>query len=289
MKGSFVLEIKTIITADSTCDLPVDFCEKYNITKFGLWVDYNNKVVTDDGTIDNWDIYKYTNDTGKLPKSAARSVPDYVDFFKSFTDKGYQVVHISISSELSASYQNALLASSELENVCVVDSRLLSSGQGILAIRCAEKAAEGMSASDIKAFADEYKSKISTSFVVDTLDNLAKGGRCSALAAFGANVLKIKPSIVMPDGKLIVGKKYRGKLEGCFEQYIKDTLTPDKEYELDRIFITHSGLDDPEIAERLKALVLSIVPFKEVVINVAGICVAAHCGPNTLGILFSVK
>lgn len=283
------MEQKTIITSDSTCDLPASLCERYNIHKYGLWVNLGDKTMEDDGTINNWDMYKYTRETGKLPKSAARSIPDYTDFFKSFTDKGYQVVHINISSELSVSYQNATLAAAELPNVCTVDSRLLSSGQGILAIRCAEKAMEGLDAASIKAFADEYKSHISTSFVLDTLEFLAKGGRCSALAAFGANVLRIKPSIVMPDGKLIVGKKYRNNLEKCFEQYIKDTLVPDADYELDRVFITHSGLDDPEIAERLKALVLSIVPFKEVVINTAGICVAAHCGPNTLGVLFSVK
>lgn len=280
---------KTIITSDSTCDLPVELCQRYNIHKFALLVNYDNKLVDDDGTIDNFDVYRYTRETGNMPKSSARSIAEYAEFFKSFTDQGYQVVHVNISSELSASYQNASLAAADLPEVYTVDSRLLSSGQGILAIRCAEKAAEGMEAKDIKSFADEFKSKISTSFVVDTLEFLAKGGRCSALAAFGANVLKLKPSIVMPDGKLIVGKKYRGKLENCLEQYIRETLVPDANYDLSRIFITNSGMDDPAICERLKELVLSIVPFEEVVINTAGICVAAHCGPNTLGILFAMK
>ena len=140
------MEQKTIITSDSTCDLPASLCERYNIHKYGLWVNLGDKTMVDDGTINNWDMYKYTRETGKLPKSAARSIPDYTDFFKSFTDKGYQVVHINISSELSVSYQNATLAAAELPNVCTVDSRLLSSGQGILAIRCAEKAKKNVSA-----------------------------------------------------------------------------------------------------------------------------------------------
>ncbi len=283
------MAIKTVITADSTCDLPVELCQRYNIHKFALMVNYDNKSAEDDGTIDNFDVYRYTRETGNMPKSSARSIAEYTEFFKTFTDEGFQVVHVSISSELSSSYQNATLAAAELTEVYTVDSRLLSSGQGILAIQCAEKAAEGMDAKAIKDFADGAKGKISTSFVVDTLEFLAKGGRCSALAAFGANVLQIKPSIVMPDGKLIVGKKYRGKLERCFEQYVKETLVPDADYDLSRIFITHSGLDDPSVCERLKELILSIAPFEEVVVNVAGMCIAAHCGPNTLGILFAVK
>ena len=283
------MQQKTIITSDSTCDLPVYLCERYNIHKYGLWVDYNDQMVADDGTIDNFEVYDYTRRTGILPKSAARSIADYTDFFKSFTDQGYEVVHINISSELSSTYQNALLAAAELSNVCVVDSRHLSSGQGILAIKCAEKAMEGASAKEIKEFADEIKTHIQTSFVVDTLEFLAKGGRCSALAAFGANLMKIKPSIVMPDGKLIVGKKYRGKLEACLEQYVKDTLEAYPDPVLDRVFITTSGMEEPEIAERIKDLVLSTVPFKEAFVTTAGICVAAHCGPNTLGILFEYK
>ena len=280
---------KTIITADSTCDLPVELCQRYNIHKFALLVNYDNRLVDDDGTIDNFDVYRFTRETGEMPKSSARSIAEYTDFFQTFTDQGYQVVHINISSELSSSYQNATLAAAELTEVYTVDSRLLSSGQGILAIQCAEKAAEGMAAKDIKAFADVAKAKISTSFVVDTLEFLAKGGRCSALAAFGANVLKIKPSIVMPDGKLVVGKKYRGKLESCLEQYVRETLVPDADYDLSRIFITNSGMDAPTVSQRLKELVLSIAPFEEVIINTAGISVAAHCGTNTLGILFATK
>ena len=280
---------KTVITSDSTCDLTPELCERYHIYKFGLLVDYDNKVVADDGTISLTEMFDYTRRTGLLPKSSARSIADYEDFFKSFTEQGYEVLHISLSSELSSTYQNATLAAEELPEVYTVDSRQLSSGQGLLAIRCAEKAAEGWSAKDIKAFAEEAKMKISTSFVVDTLEFLAKGGRCSALAAFGANVLKIKPSIVMPDGKLIVGKKYRGKWESCLEQYVKDTLLPDKDYDLSRIFVTYTTTDDPDVAKRLKELVLSIVPFKEVIINTAGVCIGAHCGPNTLGILFSVN
>ena len=121
---------KTIITADSTCDLPPYLCERYNIHKLGLWVDYKDQLIADDGTIDNFEIYDYTRKTGILPKSAARSIPDYADYFKSFTDQGYEVVHINISSELSSTYQNAMLAASELDNVYAVDSRHLSSGQG---------------------------------------------------------------------------------------------------------------------------------------------------------------
>jgi len=280
---------KTVITADNTCDLPVSVCERYNIHTIGLFVNYDNKSVIDDGSVTTADMFDYTRRTGLLPKSAARSIADYEDFFKSFTEQGYAVVHISLSSELSSSYQNATLAAEELEDVYTVDSRLLSSGQAILAVKCAEKAAEGTEAKAIQAFADEVKKKISTSFVLDTLDFLVKGGRCSALAAFGANVLKIKPSIVMPDGKLVVGKKYRGKWESCVLQYVKDTLVPDANYDLSRIFLTYTTVDDYAFIEEVKALILSIVPFKEVIINTAGVCIGAHCGPKNLGILFATE
>ena len=283
------MDQKTIITSDNTCDLPRELCERYHIHTVGLLVTYDNKTVVDDGVLSTAEMFDYTRRSGQLPQSSARSIADYADFFRSFTDQGYQVVHISLSSELSSTYQNATLAAEELPEVYTVDSRLLSSGQAILAIKCAEKAAEGWSAKDIQAFADEAKRKISTTFILDTLDFLVKGGRCSALAAFGANLLKIKPSILMPDGKLVVGKKYRGKWEACVEQYVRDQLSSDLDYDLSRVFLTYTTMDDLSFLDRLKEIVLSVAPFEEVIVNTAGVCIGAHCGPNCFGILFATK
>lgn len=283
------METKVRVTADSTCDLPVELCERFGIAKIGLWVGFGEKMMQDDGSLSSRDVYDYYAKTGNLTKSAALSIQEYTDFFKRFTDEGYEVVHVNISAELSSTHQNAVLAAQSLPGVSVIDSRHLSSGQGLVAIKCATLAQEGKSAAEIKEIVDQYKHRVSTSFVLDTLQYMARGGRCSAMTAFGANLMKIKPTIIMPDGKLIVGKKYRGKLANCLKEYVSDTLTADREYELDRIFITHSGVDDPQILEDMKAQILSLVPFREVHITQAGITVSTHCGPNTVGILFVTK
>ncbi len=281
------MDKKVIVTSDSTCDLPQYICDEFGIVKIGLWVNLGDKAVKDEeGVTSCFTAYDYYSETGKLATTSAKSIEEYKEEFAPFVNDGFEVVHISISSELSSSYQNACLAAEEIGNVYVVDSRHLSSGQGLIAMKCAELAKEGKGGSEIKAFADEYKARVSTSFVVDTLKYLSEGGRCSSLAYLGASLMSIKPTIVMPDGKLVVGKKYRGKLSKVLKDYVKENLPADVNYETDRIFITHSGMDDEGILEELKELVLSIVPFKKVYITQAGIVVAAHCGKNTLGILY---
>ena len=281
------MDKKVIITSDSTCDLPPYICEEFGIKKIGLWVNLGDNAVKDeDGVTSCYTAYEYYEQSGNLAKTSAKSIEEYKEEFAPFVNEGYEVVHVSLSSELSSSYQNACLAAEEVGNVFVVDSRQLSSGQGLVAMKCAELAKEGKSGAEIKAFADEYKLKVSTSFVVDTLKYLSEGGRCSSLAYYGAALMSIKPTIVMPDGALVVGKKYRGKLNKVLKDYVKENLPADVNYETDRIFITHSGMDDESVLEELKELVLSIVPFKQVYINQAGIVIASHCGKNTLGILY---
>ncbi len=284
------MDKKVVITADSTCDLPPYLCEEFGIKKIGLWVNLGDEAVKDeDGVTSAYTAYEYYEKSGQLAKTAAKSIEEYKEEFSVFTSQGLEVVHISLSSELSSSCQNANLAAKELGNVYVVDSRHLSSGQGLIAMKCAELAKEGKSGAEIKEIAEEYKTRVSTSFVVDTLKYLAEGGRCSSLAYLGASLMSIKPTIVMPEGALVVGKKYRGKLSKVLKDYVKENLPADGSYETDRIFITHSGMDDESILEELKELVLSIVPFKNVYINQAGITIAAHCGKNTLGILYVKK
>lgn len=281
------MDKKVVITSDSTCDLPPYICEEFGIVKIGLWVNLGDDVVKDeDGVTSAYTAYDYYEKSGQLAKTAAKSIEEYKEEFSKFTSQGLEVVHISLSSEISSSCQNAILAGNELGNVYVVDSRQLSSGQGLVAMKCAELASAGKSGAEIKEFAEKYKLRVCTSFVVDTLKYLAEGGRCSSLSYYGASLMSIKPTIVMPDGALVVGKKYRGKLAKVLKDYVRDNLPADGNYETDRIFITHSGMDDEAILEDLKNIILDIVPFKQVYITQAGITIAAHCGKNTLGILY---
>jgi len=293
MEVIFLMKRKTAVSTDSTADLTKEMYERYDIRKLGLFISFGDKVVQDGNEAEEVTaqaVYDFYKKTGKLTKSAAVSIAEYKDFFESLLNEGYEsVVHVNISSGISATHQNACIAAAELGNVYVVDSTHLSTGQGLVALKCAELAEAGVDPSQIKEQADIYKKKVSTSFVLDTLTYMAEGGRCPTLAAYGASLLKIKPTIVMPDGKLVVGKKYRGKIENVLSEYVRDTLTPNQDYDLDRIFITHSGMDDPQIIENVKKQILDLVPFKQIYITTAGIIIATYCGPNTLGILFAAK
>ena len=230
-------------------------------------------------------MYKRYHQDGTLPKTAACSIQQFIDFFSQFTAAGYEVVHLDISSELSCSYANARLAAQELEGVYPVDSRMLSTGVGLLAIEGAECRDKGMGAEEIALHLDALKDKVDTSFVLDTLEFMWKGGRCSAVASLGANLLKLKPALEMKDGKLGVYKKYRGSITAVYQQYIKERLAG-KSVRPGHVFITESGeIEEATIAE-LEALVRELIPVKEIHHTTAGCTVSSHCGPKTLGVLF---
>ena len=277
-----------IISSDSTCDLSAELRERYNVSIIPLGVTLGDKTYFDGVDIVPDDIYAHHTKTGELPKTTAANVGDCIDYFKPFADAGKTVIHIALSAEFSSTYNNACLAASEFENVYVVDSRNLSTGNGLLVIAAAEMAQSGMEATEIVEKLNALAPCVDASFVIDKLDYLHKGGRCSALAMLGANVLKLKPCIEVKNGKMGVGKKYRGKYSAVLKEYVAERLADTENIDLDRVFVTHAGVDS-EIVNAVVEQVKEIAPFKEVFMTRAGCTISSHCGADTLGVLFVRK
>ena len=277
-----------IITSDSTSDLSPALRERYNIKTIPLGVNLGDKTYFDGVDITPDDIYEYHKKTGELPKTTAANVGDCIDFFKSFTDEGKTVIHFSISSEMSSTYNNACLAANEFENVYVIDSKNLSTGSGLLVVAAAEMVASGMEADQIVEKINQLIPCVDASFVIDNLEYLHKGGRCSAVAMLGANLLKLKPCIEVKNGKMDVGKKYRGKYGEVLKQYVVERIGDATNIDLDRVFVTHAGCDT-DIVDQIIDLVKQTAPFKEVFLTRAGCTISSHCGANTLGVLFIRK
>ena len=281
---------KVILCADSTCDLGPELIERYQVHCFPLHVILEDKTYADGVDLTPDDIYDVYRQKQVLPKTAAVNTAEYLDFCKPFIDDGCEVVYISLGSGLSASYNNCRMASEELPGLYVVDSRSLSTGSGLLVLEAADRIAAGMPAEQIAREVQALTEKTHASFVIDTLEFLYKGGRCSALAMFGANLLQLKPGIEVnnADGSMGVGKKYRGSLDKALQQYVKDKLEGRTDIRTNRVFITHSGISDERIA-MVKSLVEQCMPFDEIFITRAGCTISSHCGPNTLGVLFMTK
>lgn len=277
-----------IISADSTCDLSLELRERYNVSIIPLGVTLGDKTFFDGVDITPDEIYVHHEKTGELPKTTAANVGDCIDYFKPFADAGKTVIHFSLSSEFSSTYNNTCLAASEYENIFVIDTRNLSTGSGLLVIAAAEMAKIGMPASEIVEKINAMVPCIDASFVIDNLEYLHKGGRCSALAMLGANVLKLKPCIEVKNGKMGVGKKYRGKYGAVLKEYVAERLANMDDIDLDRIFVTHAGVD-MEIVNAVVEQVKATAPFKEVFLTRAGCTISSHCGADTLGILFVRK
>lgn len=271
------------ITSDSTCDLSKELLERYQVTVMPLCVNLGDKVYRDGEDIVPSDIFNYVAKTGNLPTTSAINIGDYQDFFAPLAAEYEAVIHINLGSGFSSCHQNALLAAEEFDNVFAVDSCNLSSGQGLMVIEAALAAQRGEKAEDIVAMLKELTGRIDTSFVLDKLDYLAKGGRCSSVVALGANLLKLKPCINLEHGKMDVGKKYRGVWAKTLPGYAKDRLEG-KDVCKDRVFITWTSCP-PEMVAELRAQ-LEAEGFGEILETVAGSTITSHCGPNCLGVLF---
>ena len=276
------------VTADSTCDLNAELVEQYGITIVPLTVTCDGKSYLDGVEIDPETLLSITEATGGAAATAAVNVVTYEEVFSSLRKECDAVVHFTISSEMSGCYQNACLAAEEVGGVYVVDSRNLSTGIGHLVLDACLLAEQGMDAADIKAELDERKEKLDVSFVLSTLEYLRRGGRCTTIAALGANLLKLHPCIGVTSGRMGVGKKYRGNIQNCLVQYVKDKLAEPDTVDPRRIFITDSGFDR-ETLDLVEEAVRACVPFEEVIHTRAGCTISCHCGPNCLGILFYRK
>lgn len=276
---------KIKITCDSTCDLTPELYEKYNIHVTPINVTLGEAIHRDGMDITTQQVFDYVAETGVLPKTSAMPMADYAEVFKAYVDEGYTVIHISLSSHLSATHQNAKLAAEDVGNVYVVDSMNLSTGSGHLVLAAAEMAEAGTPAAEIVAELEEMKTRLDVSFVIQTLDYLKKGGRCSGVVALAATALQLRPEIVVVDGGMKVAKKYRGSMEKSITDYVRGRLAGRDDIQHNRIFITHSYAP-AEIVEKVKALVAELQPFAEIIETKAGCTISSHCGPACLGVLF---
>lgn len=281
---------KVKISADSTCDLGKELLEKFEIAIQPLHIILGDESYQDGVNIKPDDIYATYEEKQILPQTAAPNPSEYIEHFKQFTNEGYEVVHISLGSGISSSHHHAKLAADELDGVYVIDSGSLSTGSGHLVLEAALRAEAGMTGEEIYEEVAALRHKVHASFIIDKLTYLREGGRCSALQAFSANLLNIRPSIeVDTDGaKMDVGKKYRGAMKKVLKKYVHDRLSKEDDLRTERIFITHSGTTD-DVIELVKAEITSHASFDEIYVTRAGCTISSHCGPKTLGILYMTK
>ena len=277
-----------IITGDSTIDLSPELKQQYGVQTVPLYVNMGDRSYRDGIDMQPEDIYAYVAQTGQLPKTSAPSIQDYIDFFTEMRKEYDEVIHFSLGSEFSVSHQNARLAAEEVDGIRVIDSCNLSTGTGLLVLEACDRAMAGMDAENICREIEELIPKVEASFILNRLEFLAKGGRCSSLVALGANVLKLRPVIMVQDGKMDVGKKYRGAYDKCVEKYVEGQLAGRDDIRGNRIFVTHTKCR-PETIELVKAKVAALQQFDEVLETTAGGTITNHCGEETLGVLFIRK
>lgn len=276
------------IISDSTCDLSPELLTKYDISLVPLIVMKGDQEYQDGLTITPADIFAHVAAGGSLCTTAARSVGFYQETFARYAGEYDGILHVNLSSEFSSSYQNACLAAEEFENVRVVDSRNLSTGQGLVVLKACELAKTAVSLDALKQDLDAFTQRVEASFVVDKLDYLVKGGRCSSAAALGANLLNLKPCIEVKNGKMVVGKKYRGNFTKCLRNYIHDRLQGREDLDPGMVFVTHTTISE-ECHDTVMEAVRSSGAFEIVCETIAGCTISCHCGPGTLGILFVRK
>lgn len=276
------------IIADSTCDLSKELIEKYNISILPLHIILGEKEYCDGINIEPEDIFSWSDANNATPKTSAPSVSEVIDVLKPFTDAGNSVICFTISKEMSSTANVFKIAAEELmasDKVWVIDSANLSTGIGLLVIEAAVMAERGETAETIAERMEYFKPLVRSSFVVDTLTFLHRGGRCSSISAMAGGVLKIHPKIVVENGKMDSTKKYRGRIDKVITAYVKDMEEKLKKANPDRVFITHSGCDD-DIVNSVKEYLKELGVFKEILITRAGGVISSHCGPGTLGVLF---
>lgn len=276
------------ILSDSTCDLSPELLKKYNISLIPLTIVKDGKAFSDGVNITPAEIFAHVASGGSLCSTAAGGVGVYQAHFKEYASSYDGVIHINISAEFSSSYQNACLAAEDFPNVRVVDSRNLSTGQGLVVLQACKLAETCTDLDELQKELQAFTSRVEASFLLDRLDYMVKGGRCSAATALGANLLNLKPCIEVRDGKMGVVKKYRGKYAKCLASYVKDRLDNREDLDRDNLFVTHTPVT-PECEQAVLEAVDAYAKFENVYWTEAGCTVSCHCGPGTLGVLFVRK
>lgn len=280
--------MKIKILADSTCDLSKQLQEQNDITLIPLSIIKNDVSYSDGIDIQPADIYAHVAAGGGLCTTSAGSVGAYQDAFAKYAENYDGVIHISLGSGFSSSYQNALLAAEDYPNIRVIDSMNLSTGQGLVVLKACQLAQNCENIDELKAELDAFTPKVEASFLLDRLEYMVKGGRCSSAAALGANLLNLKPCIEVKDGKMSVVKKYRGSYSKCLTNYVKDRLSAREDLDKNTLFVTHTPISD-ECLDAVKEAVNQYDDFENTYWTEAGCTISCHCGPGTLGVLFVRK
>lgn len=282
---------KVILSADSTCDLGEELKARYDVQYYPFHIILDGKDYQDNVDIHIEDIFRAYYDRKALPRTAAINVEEYVEYFRPWVEQGFDVLHFCLGGALSSAQRNCVLAARELGgHVFPIDSCNLSTGISLQIIEAGERIRAGMPAAEIAQAMKEIIPHCHASFILDTLEFMRAGGRCSTIVAVGANLLALKPCIEVDnsDGSMHVGKKYRGNLKKVLPQYVRDKLTQYDRIKRDHLFITYSSID-PSYVELVRQAVLDIMDFKEIHVTTASCTIASHCGPNTLGILFETE
>ena len=277
--------MKICISSDSVCDLSKEQIKENNINIVPLTILLGETTYLDGLELKPQEIFDYVEKNKQLPKTSAVNEFQYTECFEKLLKEYDAVIHFNISSEMSSCHQNAVASASKFKNVVVIDSRNLSTGVGLLVMYACKLRDEGLGLDEIVEKVKEKIPYVQASFVVERLDYLYKGGRCSALQLFGANLLRLRPSILVSNGKMGTHKKYRGKMKDVVYDYIKDTLNEYQDYDDTMCFITYSSASE-EMLESAKNAVAEYGHFKNVYYTTAGCTITSHCGEHTLGILF---
>ncbi len=276
------------ILSDSTCDLSQAILDQYDISLVPLTVIKDGVEYKDGVTITPDEIFAHVAAGGDLCSTAANSIGEYQEQFAKYAPHYDGVLQINISSHFSSCFQNACIAAEEFDNVKVVDSYNLSTGQGLVVLEACRLAKECATLEELREKVQAFTEKVEASFLVDKLTYLAKGGRCSAATALGANLLNLKPCIDVKDGKMGVSKKYRGKYGKCLASYVQERLAERDDIRRDVLFVTKTSVSVEEYAAVMEA-VREYGHFETVYETTAGCTVSCHCGPGTLGVLFVRK
>ena len=280
--------MKYKITSDSTCDLSPELLKKHDIALFALTVVKDDQPYMDGVTITPSDIFAHVAAGGGLCSTTAGSVGEYQELFEKYANDYDGIIHISLGSEFSSSHQNARLAASEFDNILVIDSGNLSTGQGLVVLKVCQMVDSGATMEQIESEIVEFVNKVEASFLLDQLQYMVKGGRCSAVVALGANLLNLKPCIEVKNGKMSVVKKYRGSYSKCLASYVKDRLSGRDDLDRETLFVTRTPISD-ECFNAVKEAVDQYADFQNIYWTEAGCTVSCHCGPGTLGVLFVRK
>ncbi len=275
--------MKIAISAESTIDLPKELLEKHDIHILPFTVILGERSAYD-GDITPNDIFRFVKDTGKLPKTAAINQSQYFEHFTKLKKEYDAIIHLSLSSKISSSYQNAVNAAANVEKVRVIDSRSLSTGIALLAYYAEKLVKEGKTLDEVVNLVKERRNLDQTSFILEKVNFLYKGGRCSLLSFIGANLLGIKPQILVKEGAMKPGKKYRGNIKIATIKYVKDTLEQFNNPDLSQVFITYTTADK-DLVDEIKEI-LKERGFENIEETTAGATITSHCGEHCLGILY---